>query len=83
MTTSQPVPCLATMFVSRSQVRMLGWWAMVSTTPRVDPGNVGFAFGAGADISIESAEVVLMKSNRYDAIELLLATVRKMHQNLL
>ena len=41
--------------------------------------------GAGTDVAIESADVVLMKSDPYDvlgAIELSRATLRKMHQNL-
>ena len=40
---------------------------------------------AGTDVAMESADVVLMKSDPYDivaAIELLRATLRKMHQNL-
>lgn len=46
---------------------------------------VGFAIGAGADLAMESADVVLMKSDPYDfvaAIKLSRATLRKMHQNL-
>ena len=45
----------------------------------------GFAIGAGTDVAMESADVVLMKSDPYDvvgAIELSHATLRKMHQNL-
>jgi hypothetical protein len=45
--------------------------------------DVGFAIGA--DAAMESADVVLMKSDLYDtvgAIELSRATLRKMHQNL-
>jgi Cu2+-exporting ATPase len=41
--------------------------------------------GAGTDVAMESADIVLMKSDPFDvvgAIELSHATLRKMHQNL-
>ena len=47
---------------------------------------MGFAIGAGTDVAMESADVVLMKSDPFDvlrAIALSRATLRKMHQNLL
>lgn len=79
----QKEACIRDLQIQGNKVAMIG--DGINDAPALTRADIGIAIGAGADIAIDCADIVLMKSSLIDAvtaIELSRATIKNIKMNL-